>query len=351
MITGMDRLNAAINGVAADRVPIFCNLLDQGAKELGMPLQEYYSHGEYVAEGQLKMRARYGHDNVWCLFYVGKEAELLGCQKILFAPDGPPNVADFVIKTLDDIHTLQIPDDIEAQPAFQETLKCLRILKSEVGGQYPICAYITASMSLPAILMGMEQWMSLLFLGPAALRDELLAKCHEFFVKEMLAYRKAGADVLVYSNPFGSTDTVPMKYFLQHSLPWIEKDIQAVGTQGIVYYCGMSRFNAVINLVLERTGIGVYYLSPLDDIRAGKATIAGRGLTCGVINDIKLVDWSREEIRQEVRRMMDAGRPGGKFLFGTGVMPYSIPEENIHIMLDAACEFGSYQNGDISCQK
>jgi hypothetical protein len=43
-----------------------------------------------------------------------------------------------------------------------------------------------------------------------------------------------------------------------------------------------------------------------------------------------------------VKRMMEAGRPGGKFLFGTGVMPYGIPEENIRVMLDAAYEFGCY---------
>lgn len=341
MITGMNRLVAAIGGSACDRIPVFCNLLDQGAKELGISLEEYYAHGDLVAEAQIRMRDKYGHDNVWSLFYVGKEAELLGCKKIMFAKDGPPNVEDFVIKTYDDIYKLEIPDDVSAHPAFEEGLKCLRILRQAVGGVYPICAYITASMALPALLMGMDKWMELLFLGPVAVRDELLAKCHDFFVNEIRAYRQAGADVLIYSNPFGSTDLVSMKYFMEHALPWIEKDIRAVGTQGIVYYCGMARFNPVIDIVLERTGIGVYYLSPLDDIAQGKKIIAGRGLTCGVINDIELIDWSKEEIRQEVKRMIDAGMPGGKFLFGTGVMPYSIPEANIQTMLDAVYEFGS----------
>lgn len=184
--------------------------------------------------------------------------------------------------------------------------------------------------------------MELLFFGPAELREALLAKCHDFFVKEVKAYRDGGADVLVYSNPFGSLDTVPMKFFLAHSLPWIEKDISAVGTAGMVYYCGMSAFNKVIDTVLERTGLGVYYLSPWDDIAEGKRIINGRALTCGVINDIKLIDWSREEIRAEVKRMLDAGMPGGKFLFGTGVMPYFVPEENIRTMLEAAYEFGRY---------
>ncbi|NTV13586.1 MAG: uroporphyrinogen decarboxylase [Desulfobulbaceae bacterium] len=342
MITGMDRLVAASKGEKSDRIPVFCNLIDQGAKELGLSPKEYYADGSKVAEAQLLMREKYGHDNVWSLFYVGKEAELLGCREILYAADGPPNVEDFVVKSVDDIDRLQVPEDLEAHPAFAEELKCLALLKREVGGRYPICAYISSTMTLPAMLMGMENWLKLLFFGPAERREQLLEKCHAFFVKEVEAYRRGGADVLVYSNPFGSTDTVSLKYFLEHSLPWIERDLKAVGTAGMVYYCGMSRFNRVLETIIERTSIGVYYLSPLDDISEGKRLINGRGLTCGVINDIKLIDWSREEIRAEVKRMLDAGMPGGKFLFGTGVMPLAIPEANIRTMLEAAYEFGSY---------
>lgn len=342
MMTGMERLVAAINGTPADRIPVFCNLLDQGAKELGLPLEEYYSSGEHVAEAQLKMRAKYGYDCLWSLFYVGKEAELLGCRKIIYAKDGPPNVGEMVIKTYDDIARLQVPDDIASHPAFAEELKCLRILKGEAGGKYPICAYLTASMTLPAILMGIEKWMQMLMMGPHDLRDELLAKCSDFFRKQVAAYRAAGADVLVYSNPFGSTDFIPRKFFNELSIPWMERDLEPGGTAGIVYYCGSARFNNVIEEVINRLGIGVFYLSPMDNIAEGKRLVAGRGLTCGVINDIMLLEWSKEEIRSEVRRMIEAGKPGGKFLFGTLVMPYNIPEENIRTMLEAAYEFGRF---------
>ena len=61
-------------------------------------------------------------------------------------------------------------------------------------------------MTLPAILLGMEKWMELLLCGPAELRDELLTKCSDFFRSEIAPYREAGADVLLYSNPFGSAD-------------------------------------------------------------------------------------------------------------------------------------------------
>jgi len=155
MTTGMERLVAAAEGKTSDRIPVFCNLIDQGAKELGLSLEKYYSRGEYVAEAQLRMREKYGYDNLWSVFYAGKAAELLGCKKIIFAEDGPPNVGEMVIQNYADIGRLRVPEDISAHPAFQEPLKCLRILKKEAGGKYPICAYVTSSMTLPAMLMGM----------------------------------------------------------------------------------------------------------------------------------------------------------------------------------------------------
>jgi len=342
MMTPLEILVAAINGTPAPRIPVFCNLLDQGARELGMKQKEYYANGENVAAGQLKMRARYGYDNVWSLFYVGKEAELLGCREIIYTEEGAPNVAEMVIKSYDDIASLEVPDDITAHPAWAETAKCLNILRSEVGATHPICAYVTASTTMPAILMGMDKWMELMLTGPFDLRDELLRKCSDFFHKEVAAYRAAGANVLVYSTPMGSTSMVGMKRFQEFTMPWMKRDLDPGGVDGIVYYCGMAPFNNVIEQVMDELDINIHYVSPMDDLSEAKAIIGSKGLTCGVINDIKLIQWSPEQTRAEVKRMCEIGKPGGHFLFGTGVMPMAVPEANIKAMLAAAFEFGSY---------
>lgn len=344
-MTPLEILAAAINGDPAPRIPVFCNLLDHGARELGMTQKEYYSRGENVAEAQLKMLARFGQDNVWSLSYVGVEAEILGCREILFNEEGCPNVADFVIKTYDDIPKLEIPADITATPAWARNAACLDILRQEVGNTHPICAYITASTSLPSMLMGMEQWMQMVTSGPADLRDELLRKCSDFCRQELAAYRAAGANVLVYSTPFGSTYFVGMKRFKEWSLPWMKRDIAPGGTGGLVYYCGMAPFNNVIGTVAE-LGFHYYYISPLADLAEAKALIsgnpliAGKALTCGVIDDIKMARWTPEETRAEVKRLCETGMAGGHFLFGTGVMPMNVPEANIRAMLDAAFEYG-----------
>jgi uroporphyrinogen decarboxylase len=341
-MTPLEILAAAANGTPAPRIPIFCNLLDQGPRELGMSPRDYYANGEHVAAGQLKLRARYDYDNVWSLFYVGKEAELLGCRDILFAEDGPPNVADFVIKSYDDIAKLEVPDDITAHPAWRETARCLNILRDEVGATHSICAYLTASSTLPSILMGMDKWMELLLNGPADVRDELLKKCSEFFHKEVAAYRAAGATVLIYSTPFGSTSFVGMKRFQQFSMPWMQRDLAPGGIDNIVYYCGMAPFNNVIAQVMDELKINTHYISPLADLAEAKAIIGKRGLTCGVIDDIKMIHWSPEQTRAEVKRLCEIGMVDQHFLFGTAVMPLSVPEENIRAMIDAAFEYGKY---------
>lgn len=341
-MTPLDILGAAIDGRPAPRIPIFCNLLDQGARALGLSQREYYAHGEHVAEGQLTLCRRWGYDNVWALSYVGAEAELLGCKDILFAEHGSPNVADFVIKDYDDVAKLDVPKDITAHPAWAKTAACLRILRREVGATHAICAYVTASTTLPAILMGMEKWMQLLTSGPADVREELLRKCSDFCQKELAAYRAGGANVLVYSTPFGTTGFVGMKRFISLSLPWMRRDLAPGGTRGVVYYCGMAPFNNVIGVVREELGLGAYYISPLASLAEAKALIGSRGLTCGVIDDIKMVHWTAAETRAEVKRLCDVGKPGGHFLFGTGVMPMAIPEDNIRAMLEAAFEYGSW---------
>lgn len=340
-MTPLEILSATILGQPAPRIPVFCNLLDQGARELNMSPEQYYSRGEYVADAQLKMLKRYGHDNVWSLSYVGKEAQLLGCQKILFAKNGVPNVADFVIKSWDDIAKFEISEDITLHPHWQSMDDCLKILSHEVGSTHPICAYLTASTTMPVLLMGMDKWMELVLTGPADLRDELVRKCSDFFQQQVAAVRAAGANVIVYSTPFGSPYFIPEKMIADWSMPWMQRDLKA-GISDVVYYCGTAPYNSVIDLVIEQLKIGAFYLSPLDNYAESKRIINTRGLMCGLIDDIKMIHWTEEQTRAEVKRMMEIGKPGGHFLFGTGVMPMDIPEENIIAMLDAAFEYGRY---------
>lgn len=346
-MNSMERIRLLTEGKLPDRIPVICNLLEQGALELGLTLEEYYSSGEHVAEAQLRMQRKYGYDNLWGFFYVAKDAEMLGCRKIIFAKDGPPNVGDLIIRSFADIETLTVPADVSETEAFQELRKCIHILKAEQGGCCPVLGSVVSSFSLPPMLMGMDKWLQLLLTGPKSLCRELLEKCSDFCIRHIRALREAGIDMIAYSNPVASATFLTLPQFRELALPWIRRDFEAVGTEGMVYFNGGGVINTQIELILEQTGVGAFYINPLDDIAEAKRIVGGKALVAGVINDIQLISWNRDEIENEVARIMAAGAPGGKFLFGTLVMPLQIPEEKIKIMLEAAFRYGQYPGDTI----
>lgn len=344
MTFGMDRFGALMSGQTPDRVPIVCNLLDQGAKEMGVSLREYYSRGELVAEGQLRMREKYGYDTLLGMFYSALEAEILGCQNIIYADDGPPNVGHLVIRTQEDIKKLHLPDNLDAHPRFRELTTCIGLMKRESAGRWPVLGVVTASFSLPAMLMGIGQWLDLFLNGDPGLRNLLLEKCSQFCSRQIIALRKAGADLIVYVNPVASATFITAQKSRQLALPWVIKDLEEPGASGVVFFNGGGKINPILADLQANTGIGAYYLNPFDDIREARQILGPQALIAGSINDIRLIDWSPEEIDREVERIMQAGKQSGGFIFGTLMMPFRIPEENIRALVAAAIRHGSYQS-------
>lgn len=342
MTTGMERFGALMSGRTPERVPIVCNLLDQGAKELGVSLREYYSRGELVAEGQLRMREKYGYDSLLGMFYSALEAEVMGCRAVVYADDGPPNVGHLAVRTPEDIKKLRLPDDLHDHPRFRELATCTGILKRESAGRWPVLGVVTASFSLPAMLMGIGQWLELFLNGDPGLRDLLLELCSQFCSRQMAALRAAGADLIVYVDPVASATFITPAKFRELALPWVKRDLEQSGPAGVIFFNGGGRINPILADLQAHTGIGAYYLNPFDDIDEARRILGPQALVAGAINDIRLIDWSPEEIDREVQRIMAAGKGEGGFIFGTLLMPFHIPDENIRALVDAAIRHGSY---------
>lgn len=342
MSCGMERIGALMAGRTPDRVPILCNLLDQGARELAVPIREYYASGELVARGQLRMREKYGYDALLGMFYSALEAEVMGCRNIIYADDGPPNVGHLPVKSAQDIAGLRFPEDLEQHPRFKELLKCIRILKQEAAGRWPVLGVVTASFSLPAMLMGIGPWMDLFLSGDPKLRDTLLAVCSRFCSLEIKSLRAAGADLIVYANPVASSTVIHPLKFRELALQWVVRDLEEGGCGGVVYFNGGGKINPILADLKQNTGIGAYYLNPFDDILEARQILGPGPLIAGAINDIRLIDWSPDEIDREVQRIMTEGRQAGGFLFGTLMMPFRIPEENIRALIASAIRHGGY---------
>lgn len=341
MSYGMDLIGPLLQGRIPERVPICCNLLEQGADEMGMSIEQYYQKGEYVAEGQLKLQEKYGHDVVWGFMHTAKTMELLGAQHIIYSKDGPPNVGELVLQKYEDIYSLEVPEDIFNAPAFYEWRRCIELLAEHTAGRIPIVSNVVSAFTFPIIMMGFDKWLTLLFSGRSDLINATLSKAHLLTTRLIDALRRAGAQLISYSNPLGTSEFITHEQFIDLSLPWVKKDFAAAGSQGLVYFGGGGPILDQIQDLMRECGAGAFYMHPSDHIPSAKRVVNGKGVVTGVINDMKLLHhWNADEIRSEVRRIMLEGGPGGGFMFGTLVMPYKIPSDHIKIMLDAAREYG-----------
>jgi uroporphyrinogen decarboxylase len=343
MKRGLELLGPMFQGQIPERVPVICNLFEQGANELDLSIKEYYSNIDHIVAGQIKLAARYGHDNLWASLYAGVDAEFFGSKTTIFSDNGPPNVGHLVIKNDEDIAKLIVPEDINASRFFAREVELIQKLKAEAGGILPVCAYVAGSFTLPVLLMGIDKWLTLMLSGSSSAREELLVKCSDYVVKKVKALRDAGADMIAYANPLASATFITASQFDELAAKWISRDFKGAGPQNLVYFSGGGKIGPLLDRIMKASGAGAYYLSPIDDITAAKKKVGSQGLVVGAINDIKLLSSTREQIRAAVKKIMDAGKPGGGFLFGTLMMPYKIPEENIRIMIEAAHEYGQYE--------
>ncbi|MGM0454302.1 MAG: uroporphyrinogen decarboxylase family protein [Thermodesulfobacteriota bacterium] len=344
MWTPKQRFGALRENRLPDRVPVVCNLFEQGAKELGMTIKDYYASGQHVAEGQLKLQEKYGYDNIWSSHYTARDTEMLGAKSTVFVDDGPPNVGHLILRSEADIDRLVIDEALLDTKPFLEELKTVEIVKREKGQTCPVLSTVVGAFSMPPILMGMDKWLDFLLTGPEKARRVLLKKCSDFCIMKMKALFAAGVDMIAYSNPLATTGFLNQQQIESMALEWVERDIKTAGTAGIVYFNGGSAINDVIDAIAERTGVGVFYISPMDNISDARKIIAGRALLASAINDIKLLQWSEARIETEVKQIMEAGKAGGGFIFGTLVMPYAISDDKIKTMLESAYYWGRYSN-------
>lgn len=342
MLTSMQRFAALQKGQLPDRVPIICNLMEQGAQELGLSIQDYYQSGEQVARGQLALCQKYGYDSLLGIFYAALDAEVLGCKNLIYASDGPPNVGQLVIRKKEDIALLKGSDNLHQHPRMRELLRCIRRLKEESAGRWPVLGAATASFSLPAMLMGIGPWLELCLWGDPQLRETLLQLCSRFCTAKIQALCEAGADFIIYTNPVASSSFITPDKFRERALPWVLRDLESVGTAGLVYFNGGGIINPILADLQQNTAIGAYYLNPFDDIAEARQILGPNKLLVGTINDIPLLTWSPAEIDVEVRRIMTEGKAAGGFIFGTLMMPCNIPAANIQALMQAAQDHGRY---------
>jgi uroporphyrinogen decarboxylase len=338
-MTSLERTFATLGGEEPDRVPLFLNLTLHGAKELGLPLPEYFRRPEYIVQAQLRLADRFHGDALSPFSYAAAEFEAFGGETI-FIEDGPPNAGQPVIRRPEDILALQ-PPRIADCPSLQLILAATRQLYAARGGQAPILGVAVSPFSLPVMQMGFEHYLDLIVDRPD-LFQRLMQVNQLYCVEWANAQLAAGATSIIYFDPVSSLSIVPRDLYLRTGYPVACQTIpQIKGAVG--YHFASGRCLDILPDVAQ-TGAVMVGVSAEEDLRALKAAAVPRLAIAGNLNGVEMRRWTPEQAEAAVKKAIAAAGKGGRWILtdNHGEIPLQVPDDVLSALSEATARWGTY---------
>jgi uroporphyrinogen decarboxylase len=337
--TSLQRVLTTIQHREPDRVPLFLFPTMHGAKEVGLSLREYFSRAENVAEGQLRLQARYRHDCVSGFFYAAVETEAWGGE-VLYSDDGPPNAAAPIIQRPDQIGRLE-PPRVAESPSLGRVLRALELLKARVGGEVPVIGVVIAPFSLPVLQMGFGPYIELLVEQPA-LCQQLLRVNEEFCVQWANAQVAAGATAIAYFDPVSSPTVVPKGEFLRLGFEVARRAFARIHAP-VAMHLASGRSLPIVGEVAQ-AGAAIVGTSAEEDLAELKAACRGRLTVLGNLNGIEMRRWTAAQAEAAVKAAIAKAGPGGGFILSDnhGEIPWQVPDEVLLAISEAVQRWGNY---------
>ncbi len=347
----LERAMAVIEGRIPDRVPTDLHNFLMAARMAGIPLSRCLQSGELMAESHMVAWRYFKHDMILVENGTTAVAQAMG-SGIIFSDDQAPRVIDPVLKSLDDIDKLRIPDPERDHP-LPEVLKAVSILRRELGDAVFIMGRADqAPMALAGAIRGHGQFFfDLGACEDPAVIDRLLDICLEATTRYALALQRAGAHGTSIGE-FGS-DTISPSMYRQYALPHLKRFFSAMKKAGFpasLHQCGDT---AAVLPDMVASGAEILELDPPTDLRAAKAATQGKTSVLGMVDPANVLHRGTPAlVEQKSREALEVPAPGGGFILGPGcALVPETPEDNVMALIESATKYGNYNpNGSLAGQ-
>ncbi len=164
-------------------------------------------------------------------------------------------------------------------------------------------------------------------------------------LEEIFKMSHVGAVFIVDDLAFGTGPMIAPSAFRDHVFPWYREIARRCHENGLLYF--QHTDGNILPLMEDLIDIGLDALHPVDptclDIVKMKREFGERICLLGNISNELLSTGTVEEVRDEVKRLIDKVAPGGGYAIGSG---NSVPDwarfDNYMAMRDTALEHGGY---------
>lgn len=335
----MQRVLTSLAQKEPDRVPFFLLFSLHGAKQLGVPIREYFSSAENVVEGQLRLREQFRHDCLYTFHYAAIEVEAAGSE-VVFITDGPPNAGPPILSTAEAIRRFE-PPAVRESPQLLRVLEATRRLKVQVGDSVPIIGVVMSPFSLPVMQLGFDRYLDLIF-GEPALFEVLMRANEGFCVEWANAQLEAGATAICYFDPVSSPTVVPPGVYRRTGWQVARRTLARIKGPTATHFAS-GRSAAILDDVAD-TGTAVVGVSADEDLSEIKAACRGRMSVLGNLNSVEMRRLTPESAEAAVKQAIRKAAPGGGFILSEnhGEIPMQVPDGVLRAIADAVERWGRY---------
>lgn len=338
-MNSFERTMTAITHKEPDRVPLFLLLSHYGAKELHIPIKEYFTKPELVAKTQLMMKEKYSNDCLYSFSYAPVEIEAFGGE-VVFVEDGPANSGENFIKSIDQISDLKVPN-ISESPGLMRVLKTTEMMKKSVGNETPIIGVVMSPFSLPVMQMGFEKYLELLYFREKEFK-QLMAINEEFCITWANAQLEAGATAICYFDPLASPNMIERDTYLKTGNVIAQRTISRINGPIATHLASGITLPVVDDIV--KSGSAVLGISADDDLEEIKKATTNKICLLGNLNGLEMVHWDSKQIQAEVKEIVSKAGKGGGLLLGEnhGEVPWQVPSDVLLEIAEAVRKYGTY---------
>lgn len=316
-----------------ERTPVVAVLLQQGSFELGISLKEYFQKPDRLAEGQTRLIDHYENDAVFAIPHVVQDVLPWGTG-IHFHDDGPPSVNRMVIKNVNDIRHLKIPDPT-THPYLKHSLACAEQLARTFKGDRLIVGAQIGPYSLPSMLMGMGKALKLATMPTPEQRElwpMMLSKTMAYCTRWAQALFDAGCDLVVIAEGMASASIITEQTFTHQAFHILKKYIET--SKGLI---GLELVGDAEPFAyhLKDLPAAAFLVGSNDSLSGMRNAIPDKAFL-GNINNLKMIHWDPDRIEFEARKAIHEAGPG--FILGNQgpEIPLHVPPENIKALIRAA---------------
>lgn len=338
-MTSMERVLTTLSHKEPDRVPLFLLLTMHGAKELGISIKDYFSKGEYVTEGQIRLQKKYDNDCYYPFFYAPLEIEAFGGE-VIYSEDGPPNTGTPIIKDINKINQIE-PPSIKDSKVLHKVLSAIQKLKEKAEDKIPIIGVAMSPFSLPVMQLGFEKYLDL-FLNRPDLFEKLMKINMEFCVNWANAQLESGATAICYFDPVSSTSMIPRSLYMKTGFEVAKNTISRIKGATATHFASGKCLD-IADLV-PQTGTAVVGVSTTEDISILKDKFKNKVTVLGNLNGIEMRRWTTERTNEVIRDTIHKAAPGGGFILSDnhGEIPCQVPDKVLQEISNAVKTYGEY---------